>query len=132
MKRTAIVLGIFVILLQPVFPIVTVGTVAGQSGGEVPLAPLIPAPEIDEVTPVVHSRERVVFDGAGKIDRIDPEVVVIGDRLYPLSGSVRYRSARGDSISASHIKAGRYVGYRFNAQREIREIWLMDTSGKGN
>ena len=132
MKRTAIVLGILVILLQPVFPILTPGTVGAQGGGEVPLAPLIPAPEIDQAAPVVHSRERVVFDGAGKIDRIDAEVVVIGDRLYPLSGGVRFRSARGDTISAARIKAGRYVGYRFNAQREIREIWLMDTSGKGN
>ena len=68
------------------------------------------------------------FDGAGRINRIAADEVVINDVLFKLSPAVEYHTRTTQNASSAWLKKGQIVGYinSSSSRREIVSLWLIE------
>jgi hypothetical protein len=92
---------------------------AEESNKILPINPVpnIKQPEFPELPPGVRE---------GTIERVERDFMVITDATFRLAPIVRYFSEyEGPGESPLKFKAGTYVGFRLNEQRELYELWLI-------
>ena len=83
-----------------------------KADGVIKILPIKPVPELLSDEALTGGHTRVVFHGAGVIDRIGngeegEKLVVVNDRLKYFAPSVRYYSIGGTFLSFSQFKPGK-------------------------
>ena len=71
-------------------------------------------------TVVEREIDEIKFAGGGLIERIDKDIMVIGDTMRQIAPEVTYHSGiTGLAASRSEFRIGVYVGYQLNDKRQI-------------
>lgn len=104
--------------------------VAGSGLAEEPISilPISPVPEIriDKSAGTTFNIDEIKFAGGGLIERIDKDIMVIGDTMRQIAPEVTYHSGiTGLAASRSEFRIGVYVGYQLNDKRQIISLWLL-------
>ena len=88
---------------------------------------ILPIKPVPYFSAVGSSSDSVILHGRGWIQRIEDNVVVVGDVLLPFSSMATYYSiSTGLPVSLSQFTVGELVGYRLNEEREIASFYLLD------
>ncbi|MEA3280001.1 MAG: hypothetical protein U9Q38_05330 [Thermodesulfobacteriota bacterium] len=104
--------------------------VAGSGLAEEPISilPINPVPEIRPEIRIDKSFniDEIKFAGGGLIERIDKDIIVIGDTMRQIASDLTYHSGiTGLAASRSEFRIGAYVGYQLNDKRQIVSLWLL-------
>ena len=70
--------------------------------------------------------DKPVLHGAGRVDRMAADEIVINDKLRRFAPDVVVYAQPNLDIPGSWVKAGDTVGFRLNADREITELWVLE------
>jgi len=99
------------------------GTTPGIWAQEQPveLLEISPVPSIEPEGTIVP----LVFDGKGRIDRLDGEEIVVGDRLRRLTGSALFYTKLGKVSNRDLFHQGDLVGYLKNKHNEITAVYKL-------
>ncbi|MEJ2725777.1 MAG: hypothetical protein P8175_14265 [Deltaproteobacteria bacterium] len=93
--------------------------------GDIPLTPChaqgLVKPEV--VLPKHYPKG---FNGYGRIDAIDTDLVVIDDAAYRLSPTVTYNTPESANALMTDFRPGVLAGFLTNAQNEILSLWLLE------
>jgi hypothetical protein len=65
------------------------------------------------------------FDGAGHIDRMGDQEIVISDELLRLPSGADLHTPNSRNASKSRFAEGDYVGYRLDESGAIESLWLL-------
>ncbi len=63
------------------------------------------------------------FDGAGVVDRITSQEVVIDDYLYRLASGIAYKYRDGRLASAANFPVGTQVWFVLSPRKTIKSLW---------
>ena len=103
------------------------GMVPGVSGAwaqeqPVKLLEILPVPAIEPDVTIVPR----VFDGKGRIDRVDGMEIVVGDRLRKFAVAVLFYTKQGKVSSKNQFRKGNMVGYLKNKNNEITALYKLE------
>ena len=122
-KRKPIINRCLMVLL---FLVCLAGTASGLSGGAqeqpVELLEILPVPSIEPEVTIVPT----VFDGKGRIDRVDGMEIVVGDRLRKFVVTTLFYTKQGKVASKNQFRKGNMVGYLKNKNNEITALYKLE------
>ncbi len=67
-----------------------------------------------------------VFDGYGRVDRIEGEEIVINDRLFKLSPRFSFATKTSTRAAGELLKVGDTVGFKISADSHVISLWLIE------
>ena len=65
------------------------------------------------------------YDGAGRIDRLDGEEIVIDDGLLMLTSHSRFATPSSRYAGRGSFRVGSFVGYLLDSDRKVQSLWLL-------
>ena len=92
---------------------------------DVTILPIYPVPGLGGPDETYTPGTNVEFSGAGTIDRLATDEIVVNDTLLKLSDDIIYYAKDGSPGSASNFHLGSYVGYLLNSQGKIVSLWKI-------
>lgn len=97
---------------------------SGLAEESISILPINPVPEIR--IDKSFNIDEIKFAGGGLIERIDKDIMVIGDTMRQIASDLTYHSGiTGLAASRSEFRIGVYVGYQLNDKRQIVSLWLL-------
>ncbi len=66
------------------------------------------------------------FDGAGRLEKILNDSVLINDMRIKLSKTVTFNTQTAKDVSRASFFPGAFVGYLMNPENEIISLWLLN------
>jgi hypothetical protein len=65
------------------------------------------------------------YDGAGRIDRLDGEEIVIDDGLLKLTSHSRFATPSSRHAGRGSFRVGSFVGYLLDSDGNVQSLWLL-------
>lgn len=65
------------------------------------------------------------YDGAGRIDRLDGDEIVIDDGLLMLTSHSRFATPSSRYAGRGSFRVGSFVGYLLDSDRKVQSLWLL-------
>ncbi|MBA3013149.1 MAG: hypothetical protein KKF12_22430 [Proteobacteria bacterium] len=82
--------------------------------------------EISPVSPQEGAIIPMIFDGKGRIDRVDGMEIVVGDRLKKFAVLTVFYTKQGKVGSRNQFQEGDMVGYLKNKNNEITALYKLE------